>query len=160
MSITNTRLVEIFGRFLDEKHGYVWAAQGELYTKELADKWRASERSVPKGEDRATYFTTRCSKGYGRYVDDCSGGIMDVIRQVEPGFGDRSANTFKSQFTEGEPISSIPEIPGLAVWKSGHLGVYVGTDEVIEFRGTDYGCVKTRLQNRSWTHSGKIRGVD
>ncbi len=53
-------------------------------------------------------------------------------------------------------ISSIPEIPGLAVWHSGHIGVYIGNGEVIEAMGTKYGVVRTKLASRGWTHWLKI----
>ena len=49
-------------------------------------------------------------------------------------------------------IDTIPEVPGLAVWKSGHIGVYIGGGQVIEAMGTKYGVVKTQLQGRGWTH--------
>ena len=45
----------------------------------------------------------------------------------------------------------MPETPGLAVWRSGHIGVYVGDGEVIEAMGTAYGVVRTKLAERSWT---------
>ena len=48
-------------------------------------------------------------------------------------------------------ISTIPEIPGVAVRKEGHVGVYVGHGSVIEFRGFDYGCVETDLDKRDFT---------
>ena len=54
------------------------------------------------------------------------------------------------------PIGTIPEIPGLAVWKSGHIGVYIGGGEVIEAMGTNYGVVKTQLTDRNWTAWLKI----
>ena len=47
---------------------------------------------------------------------------------------------------------TIPDTPGLAVWKPGHIGVYIGNGEVIEAMGTKYGVVKTQLQGRGWTH--------
>ncbi|MDR3084962.1 MAG: SH3 domain-containing protein [Christensenellaceae bacterium] len=160
MTITNLQLAEAFRAFLAERRGYVYTAQGELWTPELAEKWKKAGRSVPDGRSKATYFTYDCSKWFGRKVDDCSGGIVDAIRQYDPGFGDRTANTFKSQFVEGGPIATILEIPGLAVWKSGHIGVYIGGGEVIEFRGTADGCVKTKLKDRPWTRWGKIKGVE
>ena len=49
-------------------------------------------------------------------------------------------------------IDTIPDTPGLAVWKPGHIGVYIGNGEVIEAMGTKYGVVKTQLQGRGWTH--------
>lgn len=50
------------------------------------------------------------------------------------------------------PISTIPDKPGVAVRFAGHVGVYVGGGEVVEWRGFAYGCVKTRLKDRKWTH--------
>lgn len=49
-------------------------------------------------------------------------------------------------------IETMPNTPGLAVWKSGHIGVYIGNGEVIEAMDTRYGVVKTKLQGRGWTH--------
>ena len=50
--------------------------------------------------------------------------------------------------SNGNPLR---EEPGLAVWHSGHIGVYIGNGEVIEAMGTKYGVVKTQLSERSWT---------
>ena len=57
-------------------------------------------------------------------------------------------------------IDTIPEIPGLAVWCEGHIGVYIGNGEVIEAMGTRYGVVKTRLADRNWTHWLKVEYID
>ena len=47
-------------------------------------------------------------------------------------------------------MDTMPDIPGLAVWKSGHIGVYIGNGEVIEAMGTKYGVIKTKLSERGW----------
>jgi len=49
-------------------------------------------------------------------------------------------------------IGTLPEVPGLAVHKEGHVGYYVGNGEVVEWRGFNYGCVKTKLLDRSWLY--------
>ncbi len=49
-------------------------------------------------------------------------------------------------------ISSLPDEPGIAVRMAGHVGVYVGNGEVVEWRGFAYGCVVTRLAERPWLH--------
>ena len=49
-------------------------------------------------------------------------------------------------------ISSLPEMLGIAVHKSGHVGYYVGNGEVVEWKGFSYGCVKTKLSATKWTH--------
>ena len=56
----------------------------------------------------------------------------------------------------GQAIDTMPDIPGLAVWHDGHIGVYIGGGQVIEAMGTKYGVVKTELANRGWTHWLKI----
>jgi hypothetical protein len=53
-------------------------------------------------------------------------------------------------------IDTIPEIPGIAVRYDGHVGVYVGNGYVIEERGFNYGCQKTKLKDRKWLHWYKL----
>ena len=50
-----------------------------------------------------------------------------------------------------DSIETMPDTPGRAVWKSGHIGVYFGNGEVIEAMDTRCGAVKTELQGRGWT---------
>jgi len=57
---------------------------------------------------------------------------------------------YKSASVSG-PMDTMPDIPGIAVWKSGHIGIYVGNGKVIEAMGTKYGVVKTNLSDRAWT---------
>lgn len=160
---TGTQLAETFKRYRDEGWGYVWGAQGETYTKELAEAWHSravkGSKSVPSGRNRNSYYIGDCSKWIGRKVADCSGGIVAAIREFDPGYADRSSSGFKAQFTESGKIGTLPEIPGLALWKSGHIGLYIGNGKAIEFRGTAYGCVETAVKDRTWTHWGKIKGV-
>ena len=50
------------------------------------------------------------------------------------------------QGTDYGTVSSMPEIPGLMLWKSGHAGVYIGGGYAIEAMGTRKGVVKTGSQ--------------
>ena len=162
-AITAGQLASEFEGFLAQGRGYVYGAQGELYTQELAEQWheqaKAGKRSVPNGRDKNNYFVGDCSKWIGKYVDDCSGGIVDAIRKYIPGYKDRTANGFRAGFVKKGGISTLPEVHGLALWYSGHIGVYVGDGYAIEFRGTDYGCVKTKVSDRNWQEWGEIEGV-
>lgn len=49
-------------------------------------------------------------------------------------------------------IDTMPDVIGLAVRMAGHVGVYVGNGEVVEWRGFAYGCVVTKLNDRKWKH--------
>ena len=93
--------------------------------------------------------TTDCVgliKGYGWLDTDSM-----TIRYGTNGMPDIGADTMYRNAAVKGPISTIPETPGLAVWKSGHIGVYIGGGEVIEAMGTHYGVVKTQLTDRNWT---------
>lgn len=68
------------------------------------------------------------------------------------GMPDIGANEMFYNATRRGGIETMPDMPGLAVWKSGHIGVYIGNGEVIEAMGTKYGVVKTQLEGRGWTH--------
>ena len=57
-------------------------------------------------------------------------------------------------------IDTLPEVVGLAVHKEGHVGYYVGNGEVVEWRGFNYGCVKTKLLDRSWLYWYELPFID
>lgn len=58
----------------------------------------------------------------------------------------------KQQGMEWGAIKTIPDKPGVAVRFSGHVGIYVGNGEVVEWKGFNYGCVITQLKKGKWTH--------
>lgn len=160
MTVTNTDIVKFFQKAVKEKWGYVWCLNGVLYTQEMAEKFKKERKSTPRGRTYKTYWTEDCKQWIGKMAADCSGGIVAAIRTKIPNYSDRTANTFKSQFVECGKISTIPEIPGLAVWRNGHIGIYEGKGKVLEFRGTDYGCVRTELAGRGFNYWGKLKDVD
>lgn len=98
--------------------------------------------------------TTDCVgliKGYGWLSPETM-----TIDYGTHGMPDIGANQMYYSATESGTIDTMPDIPGLAVWHDGHIGVYIGGGQVIEAMGTKYGVVKTELANRGWTHWLKI----
>lgn len=102
---------------------------------------------------------------YGKRVHDCVGIIKGYMWSDGPdakpvylanNFPDVSANGLLSICVEHGDIKTIPEVVGVCVFMSGHVGVYVGGGYVIEARGHAYGVVKTRLAARPWRQWGKI----
>lgn len=69
---------------------------------------------------------------------------------------DRSANSMFDMCKVKGNISTIPPTPGLVVWNSGHIGVSLDGVWAIEARGFNYGVVKTRIRDRSWTKWGQL----
>lgn len=48
----------------------------------------------------------------------------------------------------------------MALRSDGHVGVYVGGGYAVEERGFNYGCVKTKVASRKWTHWFQLPFVD
>lgn len=76
---------------------------------------------------------------------------------------DQSANGMftyaKSKGKNWGTIDTIPEIPGLAVRKDGHVGYYIGNGQVIEAKGFNYGIVQTKLAGAKWLHWYEFPGI-
>lgn len=76
------------------------------------------------------------------------------------GCPDKGANGMftyaKSKGRDWGAIGTLPEIAGLALYKSGHVGYYAGNGYAIEWKGFSYGCVKTKVAGRGWTHWYKL----
>ena len=140
--------------------GYVWGTFGQTLTESLLE---SKIRQYPDGV--GSYESVIRSKWLGGRTADCVGlikgyGWLDTdsmsIRYGTNGMPDIGADAMYRNAAVKGPIGTIPEIPGLAVWKSGHIGVYIGSGEVIEAMGTNYGVVKTQLTDRNWTAWLKI----
>jgi hypothetical protein len=107
------------------------------------------------------------------YAGDCSGLIKaaywtdengDVIYKYL-GRADTSANGMWNMSASKGPISTMPDTPGLGVYKYGHVGVYVGNDTVVEARYWYYGVIESVLEPgganpRNWTGWFEIPYVD
>lgn len=62
----------------------------------------------------------------------------------------------KSKGMDWGTIDTLPEIVGLALFMDGHIGYYVGGGYAVEWRGFNYGCVKTVVKERTWKHWAKL----
>lgn len=140
--------------------GYVWGTYGNVLTESLlAYKLEQYPDGVGNYEDliRANWLggrTTDCVgliKGYGWLSPETM-----TIDYGTHGMPDIGANQMYYNAKESGPISTMPDIPGLAVWHEGHIGVYIGNGQVVEAMGTRYGVVKTELAGRGWTHWLKV----
>lgn len=90
-------------------------------------------------------------KGYGWY--DTESGKINIGSN---GMQDLSANGMFQAAKEKGTIDTIPEIPGLAVWHEGHIGIYIGNGEVVQAANTQTGVIRTPLNQSGWTHWLKI----
>lgn len=145
--------------------GYVYGGYGQICTEQYLNQQASL---FPGNNEAGGEMRTVGKKWLGKRVVDCIGLIKSYawynadsgqITVGSNGFTDCGANTIWNNVKEGGTISTMPDIPGLAVWMDGHIGVYVGNGEVIEAQGTAYGVVKTQLKNRGWTKWMKIPNI-
>lgn len=151
----NLDLVAYAEQAFDSGWGYVWGTYGDVLTETL---FRSKLEQYPDGVGNYESFihdnwlggrTTDCVgliKGYG-WLDP---NTME-IKYGTNGMPDISADSMYKNATVSGSMDTMPDVPGIAVWKSGHIGIYVGNGKVIEAMGTKYGVVKTNLADRSWS---------
>lgn len=85
-----------------------------------------------------------------------SGKLDGTKKYGANGCPDVSANGMYKKCVKTGPISTIPDIPGLIVWKDGHIGVYVGDGYTVEMKGFNYDCVKAKVTSGKWTNWGQL----
>ncbi len=113
----------------------------ERYESDIAaGKWAADCIGLAKG-----YMWWDAQKGGARYA---SNGCPDL-----------SANGMHYAAEERGDMDTLPEMPGIMLWKSGHAGIYIGDGWAVEERGFDYGCVKTKVKERGWQGWYKLPGL-
>lgn len=136
--------------------GYIYGTYGNVLTENLLqDRAAVFGCEVTDYMDfiRQNWMGKRCAdcvgliKGYGWY-DSASG----EIRVGTNGMMDVGANAMFANANVKGTIDTIPEVPGLAVWHDGHIGIYIGNGEVIEAMNTLRGVTRTQLAGREWTH--------
>lgn len=98
------------------------------------------------------FFWTNGGKGVIEYI---RGGAAYTNKYGSNGCPDKGANSMlawcKSKGCKNGKIATLPEVPGILLFSSGHVGVYVGNGYAVEARGFNYGVVKTKVTSRKWT---------
>ena len=151
--------------------GYVWGTYGNILTESL---FAYKKQQYPDGVGNYADFIE--ANWLGRRTADCIGLIkgyawLDAstmrIGYAANGMPDYGADQMYQaaknagiQGTDYGTVSSMPEIPGLMLWKSGHAGVYIGGGYAIEAMGTRKGVVKTEVSGRGWQGWCKLPYID
>jgi hypothetical protein len=156
--LTNAGLVNHAKMALSEKWGYVWGTFGQVLTQGL---FQEKLTQYPDGVGKYADFIK--ANWLNKRSTDCVGLIKGYTwwNGKDPVYTpstDVSANGMFQAATEKGTINSFPvkDAPiGLCLWKDGHIGVYIGNDQVIEARGTKYGVIQSPLKGEGaspWTH--------
>ncbi len=143
--------------------GYVYGTWGNVLTESLlTEKSRQYPTDVGENESfiRNNYMGGRVTDCIGLIKGYCWYNGDSGFTYNSNGMPDVGANRLFDEATEKGDISTIPEIPGIAVWAEGHIGVYIGDGTVIEAMSTKDGVKMTRVEDRPWTNWCKIPYIE
>ena len=156
----NLDLVKWAENAADKGWGYVWGTYGSVLDNSLLDSKITQYPEEVGGKEqfiRENWLWKRTAdcvgliKGYSWYDAETQKTLL-----VSNGMPDIGADTMYENATEKGSIDTIPEILGLAVWKEGHIGIYIGNGKVVEAYGTTTGVIYSELADGGWSHWLKI----
>lgn len=143
--------------------GYLYGTYGKILTPEILS---AKLRQYPtKVQPHLEYIR---KQWMGKPVQDCVGLIKGHYWTDDEGrivyrldkLPDLSANGLFDAATKKGPIAELPDTRGILLWKKGHVGVYVGDEEVVEAHGSLSGVIRTKLHETKWTHWFECSFID
>ena len=142
-------------------------------TKQYPDHYGSSRTNRYKQDIANKQVVADCVGGCKGYAWTGGGiGVLESIgndqkytsKYVFNGCPDKSASAMfsycKSKGMDWGAIGTLPEIVGLALFTDGHIGYYVGNGYAVEWRGFNYGCVKTKVKDRTWKNWAKLPFID
>lgn len=142
-------------------------------TKQYPSHYGSSRTSRYKQDIANRQVVADCVGGCKGYA--WTGGGIGVLESIgtdqkytskygSNGCPDKSASGMfsycKSKGMDWGTIDTLPEIVGIALFTDGHIGYYVGGGYAVEWRGFNYGCVKTVVRERTWKHWAKLPFID
>lgn len=148
MSKTSRELIE----FCKGKLGtpYVFGMKGQILTEALLQQLAAVNPKVYTSQ-----YITKARSFMGKHCTDCSGLITWCTGIL------RGSANYRETAREVKPIGTLNEsMTGWALWKPGHIGVYIGNGKCIEAKGINYGTVETRAQDTPWVSVLKLKDID
>lgn len=142
--ITNLELI----KFAKSKLGtpYVYGMKGEVMT--------SAKYAILKNLYKDLVWDSDIRK-VNKVCVDCSGLISWATHKI------RGSSQFKEMAKEVHPISTISKAPlGVAVWRQGHIGIYIGNGEYIAADGSAYGVRINKLSKTNFTHWFEIADIE
>lgn len=156
----NLDLVKWAEMAYEDGWGYVWGSYGKVLDEQELNRLISvfgSEIFEKEEYIRRNWLGRRTAdcvgliKGYGWY-DDFSG----TTNYRSNGMNDVTASGMYAAAVEKGSLDTMPDIPGIAIYREGHIGVYVGNGYVIHAANTYDGVIKTSVYSGSWTNWLKV----
>lgn len=150
----NTDLVTWVTQAANSGWGYVYGTYGTVLTDSILEQ---KKQQFP--DNINPYYDFIQENWMGRRTADCV-GLIKGYAWYDPatssftiganGMPDVSADGMYSAAAVKGTMDTMPDVPGIAVWQKGHIGVYIGNGKVIEAKGTMYGVVTSELSKGTW----------
>lgn len=129
---------------------YVYGAKGEVLTQAILDRLAR--------ENPGTYtsaYKAKAAKYIGQRCTDCSGLISWYTGVL------RGSYNYHDTAVERIGVDHLDEsMVGWALWKPGHIGVYIGDGWCIEAKGINYGTIKSRVAATPWQQVLKLKDIE
>ena len=142
--MTNLELVV----FAKSKLGtpYVYGMKGDVLTEKQYERLKILFGDLVWDSDR---------KKIGQVCVDCSGLISWAtgIHRNSQGYHDTAAAVFPVSLLEDAPV-------GAALWKKGHIGIYLGNGKYIAADGSRYGVRMADVKGSSFTHWFLLKDIE
>ncbi len=139
--------------------GYCWGASGEICSPSFR------QELALRAPNQAENLLGECAKWDGKRVWDCSGLLRGAWRALSSYRSGGATTIFNIWCKETGTIDTLPDIPGIALFKANpkegmdHVGIYIGKDQTIDARGSRKGVVADRLAAYEWTHWGRLENM-
>ncbi len=135
---------------------YLWSGLGQLMSQAVLDQVNGR---YPDHCDRAQRKRYAGLTGGNAYAFDCSGLIKSYYfgglgSPLYDESRDWNSNTLYARAARKGPLSTLPEEPGLCVYRENHVGVYVGDGRVVDAspsHGEMGGVQAAGLDTGGWT---------
>ena len=163
--ISTSALIDKFKYALENDWGYIYGTAGVKWT---ADRQAELEKTTDNDHAQGRLYG---KKWIGHMVADCSGLFKWAFKELG-GEMYHGSNTMylkwcvdKGQLSKGKRSDGKSLKPGTAVfvWNGStysHVGLYIGSETVIEAQGTRNGVITTKVSATKWTYWGELKGVD
>lgn len=167
-------LVDYCLYWMDQPHCYSWDANGQYLTKEFLDTYSACYPDWFGKDDRLELRREIQDQGVRAF--DCIGLIKAYV-WADYSQDNTSRRTDETNYycknvlhqdTPFGPLRDIPEVPGIVVWKKGHVGIYLGDGQVLECTQEYYpksgeskvgGIIISDIKDRGWSYWLEYPGI-
>lgn len=138
-------------KFVKGKVGtpYVFGACGKVLTEQQLATWAKLYPNIYTAS-----YLTKARKYIGQVCNDCAGLLDEFFGQ------DRGSAWYRNNATKRVPIKKLDEtMRGWAVYKPGHIGIYIGDGKVVEARGINYGTIISNVAEMPWTEVCQLKDI-